>query len=229
MAEDLPGQPGAATQTSNQANGPPNPWAALYRHPNPRRLRPAGRLAAAPGRHCAGSARPIPTAPGRTAGRAAARGAGGLLAALGSHGPRLAACGVLAGAIAALFGFDAVSIPTATPPEGDGFEFRFDAPAPFGVVELAYFTYFHATSAGQSIGNKILGIRVLDADSGGSLPYVRAFVRALMSYLSALPCFLGFFWMLWDPRKRTWHDMVANSLVVRSSVYPPGEFGRAAR
>jgi uncharacterized RDD family membrane protein YckC len=74
---------------------------------------------------------------------------------------------------------------TASPSEGDGFEFRFDAPAPFGVVELAYFPYFHATSAGQWIGNKILGIRVLDADSGGSLPYVRTFVRALMSYLSA--------------------------------------------
>ena len=44
---------------------------------------------------------------------------------------------------------------------------------------------------------------VLDADTGRSLPYVRAFVRALMSNLSALPCFLGFFWMLWEPRKRT--------------------------
>ena len=47
--------------------------------------------------------------------------------------------------------------------------------------------------------------------------------------LSALPCFLGFFWMLWEPRKRTWHDIVANSLVVRASVYPPGEFARPAR
>jgi RDD family len=85
------------------------------------------------------------------------------------------------------------------------------------------------TSAGQSIGNKILGVRVLDADTGRSLPYARAFVRALMSNLSALPCFLGFFWMLWDPRKRTWHDIVANSLVVRTTFYPPGEFGRLAR
>jgi hypothetical protein len=84
-------------------------------------------------------------------------------------------------------------------------------------------------TAGQSIGNKILGIRVLDADTGRSLPYARAFARALMSNLSALAFFLGYFWMLWEPRKRTWHDMVAESLVVRTTFYPPGEFGRPAR
>ena len=66
---------------------------------------------------------------------------------------------------------------------------------------------------------------MLDADTGRSLPYARAFVRALMSILSALPFFLGFFWMLWDRRKQTWHDMVANSLVVRASAYPPASSG----
>ena len=40
-----------------------------------------------------------------------------------------------------------------------------------------------------------------------------------MSNLSARLCFLGFFWMLWDSRKQTWHNLVANSLVVRASVY----------
>jgi uncharacterized RDD family membrane protein YckC len=133
--------------------------------------------------------------------------------------------GVLAGAIGALFGVDT----SAPPAQGDGFQFQFDLAGPYILIELVYFTYFHATSAGQSIGNKILGIRVLDAHSGGPLPYVRAFARALMSNISALPCFLGFFWMLWDPRKRTWHDIVADSLVVRASAYPPGEFGRPAR
>jgi uncharacterized RDD family membrane protein YckC len=134
--------------------------------------------------------------------------------------------GFLAAAIGALFGVDTTS---PAPVQGEGFDFRFDWAGPYILVELAYFTYFHATSAGQSIGNKIMGIRVLDAATGGSLPYVRAFVRALMSNLSALPCFLGYFWMLWDPRKRTWHDIVADSLVVRADVYPPGEFGRPAR
>jgi uncharacterized RDD family membrane protein YckC len=133
--------------------------------------------------------------------------------------------GILAAAIGDLFGVEAPSPPAAN---SNGFNFQLAGTGPFILVELAYFTYFHATSAGQSIGNKILGIRVLDADTGRSLPYARAFVRALVSNLSALPCFLGFFWMLWEPRKRTWHDMVANSLVVRTSFYPPGEFARPA-
>jgi uncharacterized RDD family membrane protein YckC len=134
--------------------------------------------------------------------------------------------GIVAAAIGELLGVEAPSPPS--PDGGVNLQFQ-PAPGPFILVELAYFTFFHATSAGQSIGNKILGIRVLDADTGRSLPYARAFVRALMSNLSALPCFLGFFWMLWEPRKRTWHDLVANSLVVRTTFYPPGEFARLTR
>ena len=133
--------------------------------------------------------------------------------------------GIVAAAIGDLFGVEAPVPPSAV---GDRVQFQ-PTPGPFVLAALVYFTYFHATSAGQSIGNRILGIRALDADTGRPLPYARAFARALMSNLSALPCFLGFFWMLWEPRKRTWHDIVANSLVVRASVYPPGEFARPAR
>jgi uncharacterized RDD family membrane protein YckC len=80
--------------------------------------------------------------------------------------------GVLAAAIGELFG---VEPPTPPSTGADGVNFQFQpAPGPFLLVELAYFTYFHATSAGQSIGNKILGIRVLDTITGRSLPYARA-------------------------------------------------------
>ena len=101
--------------------------------------------------------------------------------------------GIVAAAIGDLFGVEGPTPPAA---DSDGFNFQLAGTGPFILVELAYFTYFHATTAGQSIGNKILGIRVLDADTGRSLPYARAFVRALVSNLSALPCFLGYFWML---------------------------------
>jgi uncharacterized RDD family membrane protein YckC len=132
--------------------------------------------------------------------------------------------GVVAAAIGQLFG---VEVPSPSSATGDAVNFQ-PAPGPSVLVGLVYFTYFHATGAGQSIGNKIMGIRVLDAGTGRSLPSVRAFVRALMSNLSAIPLFLGYFWMLWEPRKRTWHDIVADSLVVRTTHYPPGEFGRPA-
>jgi uncharacterized RDD family membrane protein YckC len=157
--------------------------------------------------------------------------AGPPLEALAGFWRRLAAAfldwilvGVIAAAIGQLFG---VEVPSPASAAGDAVNFQ-PAPGPFVLVELVYFTYFHATSAGQSIGDKIMGIRVLDAGTGRSLPYVRAFTRALVSNLSALPLFLGFFWMLWEPRKRTWHDIVADSLVVRTTHYPPGEFGRPA-
>jgi uncharacterized RDD family membrane protein YckC len=132
--------------------------------------------------------------------------------------------GVMAAAIGELFGVD-----VPTPPSADGDVYFQPAPGPFILVELAYFTWFHATVAGQSIGNKILGIRVLDAGTGRSLPYPRAFVRALMSSLSAIAFFLGYLWMLWEPRKRTWHDIVADSLVVRTTHYPTDGFARPVR
>jgi uncharacterized RDD family membrane protein YckC len=133
--------------------------------------------------------------------------------------------GIIASAIGALFGLDTFSPPAD---QVDRARIQANLTGPFILVALVYFTYFHATSAGQSIGNKIMGIRVLDAGSGRPLPYVRAFARALMSNVSALPCFLGYFWALWDRRQQTWHDMVADSVVVKASAYPPGEFGRPA-
>jgi uncharacterized RDD family membrane protein YckC len=127
-------------------------------------------------------------------------------------------------AIGELFGVHAPA-----PPSADGGASFQPPPGPFILVELAYFTWIHATSAGQSVGNRILGIRVLDAGTGRALPYARAFVRALVSFLSALAFFLGFLWMLWEPRKRTWQDIVADSLVVRTAYHPPAEFARPVR
>jgi uncharacterized RDD family membrane protein YckC len=224
MAEDQPGPPGRGdrddrpTQPLDSPAPPPQPPPASG-HPGGD-LQPSGPTTPLPGDRYA----PPPATP--PAGGPPPEALAGFWRRLAGAFIDWLLLGILAGAIGALFGVDTSS---PQPAQGDGFQFRFDLAGPYILVELAYFTYFHATSAGQSIGNKILGIRVLDADSGGSLPYVRAFARALMSNLSALPCFLGFFWMLWEPRKRTWHDMVANSLVVRASVYPPGEFGRPAR
>ena len=83
-------------------------------------------------------------------------------------------------------------------------------------IDAGYFTYFHGRT-GQTPGNAALGIRVVDIRDrpGQPVGYGRAAVRWLMSIVSTLAFFLGYFWMLWDPKKQTWHDKAAASLPIR--------------
>jgi len=79
------------------------------------------------------------------------------------------------------------------------------------LISFGYFTYFHGAT-GQTPGDAVLGIRVLDIDDGTVIGYQRAFIRALVSIVSGVVILLGYLWMLWDPRKQTWHDKAAGSL-----------------
>jgi uncharacterized RDD family membrane protein YckC len=81
-------------------------------------------------------------------------------------------------------------------------------------LSLAYFTYFHGAK-GQTAGDAAMSIRVLDIDTGVPIGFERAFVRWLMSIVSALVLTVGYLWMLWDPQKQTWHDKVARSLPIK--------------
>ncbi len=82
------------------------------------------------------------------------------------------------------------------------------------LVSFAYFTYFHGRT-GQTPGNAALGIRVVDIETGEVIGYGRAFGRALVAIVSALVVLIGYLWMLWDPRKQTWHDKAVGSIPVR--------------
>ncbi len=88
------------------------------------------------------------------------------------------------------------------------------------VVGIAYFTYFEGSASGQTAGKRLLGIRVIDFSTGGPIGYGRALVRYVARFLSAIPCLLGYFWMLWDGEKQTWHDKLASDVVVPTDAYP---------
>jgi uncharacterized RDD family membrane protein YckC len=88
------------------------------------------------------------------------------------------------------------------------------------VLMVAYFTYFEGGAAGQTPGKMVFDIRVIDYNTGGSIGYPRALGRLFARYLSQLPCFLGFLWMLWDREKQTWHDKLVNCVVVPTDAYP---------
>lgn len=85
---------------------------------------------------------------------------------------------------------------------------------------IAYYTLLEGGATGQTIGKKLLGIRVVDFNTGGSIGYGRAALRLLGRFVSQIPCYLGYLWMLWDKEKQTWHDKFATSVVVPESYYP---------
>jgi uncharacterized RDD family membrane protein YckC len=69
---------------------------------------------------------------------------------------------------------------------------------------------------GQSAGMRILGIRIARVD-GRPFTIKDASLRHLVGYpLSMAVFFLGFLWMLWDPRQQGWHDKLARTIVVMS-------------
>ncbi len=85
---------------------------------------------------------------------------------------------------------------------------------------VAYFTYFEGGPSGQTPGKKMINIRVIDYNTGGPIGYGRALGRYFARILSGLPCYLGYFWMLWDREKQTWHDKLVTCVVVPEGAYP---------
>jgi uncharacterized RDD family membrane protein YckC len=73
-----------------------------------------------------------------------------------------------------------------------------------------------AGANGQTAGMRILGIQIMRID-GARFTKKQAALRHLVGYpLSMAVLFLGFLWMLWDPRQQGWHDKLARTIVVMS-------------
>lgn len=81
---------------------------------------------------------------------------------------------------------------------------------------VVVFVYLRALArTGQTWGRRIVGIRVVDADTGGAPGWGKAIGRSLFAgFISANVLWLGYLWMLWDSRNQTWHDKVASTLVI---------------
>lgn len=88
------------------------------------------------------------------------------------------------------------------------------------LLGLAYYAYLEGSPSGQTLGKRAMNIRVVDFDGGRSIGQSRALIRYVGRIISAIPCLLGYFWMLWDPEKQTWHDKIAASVVVPTADYP---------
>lgn len=81
------------------------------------------------------------------------------------------------------------------------------------LVQVGYSAYFEGTQNGQTIGKKVAGLQVVPK-AGGPMDLNKGIIRAVGKILSGIPCGLGYFWMLFDADKETWHDKIAGTTVV---------------
>ena len=80
------------------------------------------------------------------------------------------------------------------------------------LINAAYYVVGNGT--GATVGKYVVGLRCVDAN--GEVPGLgRGLARYIVSIFSGLFLLIGYLWVLWEPQKRTWHDMAAGTYVVR--------------
>lgn len=105
------------------------------------------------------------------------------------------------------------SVPTASPAE-----IGFQALFPRLLLSMGYDWLFW--SQGWTPGASLMGMRIVRLDGG--VPGARsAAFRVVASLVSSTALFLGYLWMLWSPRRQTWHDILGRTFVVMDSKDEP--------
>lgn len=82
------------------------------------------------------------------------------------------------------------------------------------IWSVCYFVTFWSTT-GQTPGNRVMQIRVVGA-KGRPLRVRRALVRCIGVVLAVLPLFAGYLPILFDTKRRGFHDLLAGTVVVEA-------------
>ncbi len=91
------------------------------------------------------------------------------------------------------------------------------------LFQFLYFGYTWSRPVGQSLGMKIMAIRVARED-GSRIGFLRAGLRGSVGYwISGLVFFLGFIWAAFDPHGEAWHDKIFDTRVFEYPYDPYGD------
>lgn len=80
---------------------------------------------------------------------------------------------------------------------------------------LVGYAVFYQASVGQTLGKKVMGIKVVDA-KGQTPNMLTFFLREIVGRLvSGIILGIGYLMVLWDGRKQGLHDKIASTYVVK--------------
>lgn len=80
------------------------------------------------------------------------------------------------------------------------------------LFSFVYFMFFWVM-VGFTPGKALLGLRIVRKNRE-PLTWRRAFVRMVGYWVSAIPFFFGYVWILFDEHRQGWHDKMADTYVV---------------
>jgi len=83
------------------------------------------------------------------------------------------------------------------------------------MIGAGYQWYFLTHNKGQTIGKRLLGVRVVRLD-GQPLTGVDAVIRYAGYYINTALLSLGWVWALFDGRHQGFHDKLVNTVVVKA-------------
>lgn len=92
----------------------------------------------------------------------------------------------------------------------------------FMLVVAPVLYFWIGNSLGGTFAKRMMGLLVVGAD--GRPPGLgRGLLRYVVSLISTFFVFAGYFWMIGDARRQTWHDKAAGTFVVHRRRVPTGE------
>ncbi|WP_434742259.1 RDD family protein [Micromonospora sp. SH-82] len=97
----------------------------------------------------------------------------------------------------------------------DGNTPAFVALATLGFVVWGVNRWWLAGRTGQSLGRKLLGIRLVSAGTGRPIGPVKAAARDLAHVLDGAIFYIGYLFPFWTAKRQTLADMVTRTVVAR--------------
>ncbi|MFC7491163.1 MULTISPECIES: RDD family protein [unclassified Knoellia] len=73
---------------------------------------------------------------------------------------------------------------------------------------------FKMGRTGQSVGKKVMGLKLIHESTGQPIGALQSFLRELLGGLVNQIFYLSYLWMLWDDNKQTLADKVVHSTVI---------------
>ena len=80
------------------------------------------------------------------------------------------------------------------------------------IISFCFYGWFW-THGGQTLGMKTWKMK-LQQYNGHAVTWPLDFIRFITAVFSWSAAGLGFFWSLFNPQKRTWHDIASNCVLV---------------